>query len=114
MAIPDFMQGWLDAIRLSIQSTDGMAVQSIYSNAEGNLTNIRGYVRNPSDIDDLSSDVLQGALEFAVRYEQNWKRGDRDAAEVRDARRAVLDAIDALDERLKTVELSGKASALSF
>ncbi|MCJ2031253.1 actin-related protein 2/3 complex subunit 2 [Methylobacterium sp. J-043] len=114
MAIPDFMQEWVDAIRLSIQSTDGMAAQMIYSNAEGNLTNIRGYVRNPTDIDELGSEVLQSALNFAVKYEQNWKRGDRDAAEVRDARRAALDAIDALDERLKTVELSGRASALGY
>lgn len=108
MAIPDFMQECVDAIRLSIQSTDGMAVQTVYSSAEDRLEIIRNYVDEAEDIDSHLDDVLQRTLKFTVEYNENLGGDESRGSAVAEARRDALDALDALEERLQTVRLAAQ------
>lgn len=108
MAIPDFMQEWVDSIRLSIQSTDGVAVQTTYSNAEGRLKEIRNFLHNPEEIAAYFDGVSRGVMKFSVEYNRNSSKDEKDGSPVADARRAALDALDALEARLQTVRLAAQ------
>ena len=105
MAIPDFMQEWIDAIRLSIQSTDGMAVQTIYSNAEDRL---KDFLHSPEEIAPYFDEVSRSVLEFGVRCDRNSGKDESGGSAVEEARRAAFDAIDALEAQLQTVRLAAQ------